>query len=143
MAQRKDTMKTPTLEAFRNELPKTRIALIRLLWPAIRSCLDAGHSLRDIQAKLRDDGIDIAYSTLCWGVSALRESGRTSPIWKGSAHATSIREGTAAQGAGESGARSKVPSEFDPLDNIKRLTDHRPGFEYSGTLSDEELFGPK
>jgi len=36
-----------------------------------------------------------------------------------------------------------MPAKFNPLDNLKRLTEQRPGFEYNGTLSDEELFGPK
>jgi hypothetical protein len=30
-----------------------------------------------------------------------------------------------------------------PLRNLRRLSEHRPGFEYSGTLPDEELFGPR
>jgi hypothetical protein len=31
----------------------------------------------------------------------------------------------------------------DPLDNVRRLSERRPGFDYSGTLPDESLFGPK
>ncbi len=143
MAQRTNTMKTPTLEAFSRELPKTRIGLIRLLWPAIQACLDAGHSLRDIHAKLREDGFDMAYSTLCWGVTVLRETGHPSPMGNSTAHAGSIRNGTAAPKARESRPHPNMPGKFDPLDNLRRLTDQRPGFEYNGTLSDEELFGHK
>jgi hypothetical protein len=31
----------------------------------------------------------------------------------------------------------------DPLANLHRAARNRPGFDYSGTMSDEELFGKK
>jgi len=50
----------------RNICPKTRIEFCGFLWPTIQACLDAGHSMRDVHEKLRLDGIEMAYSTLCW-----------------------------------------------------------------------------
>ena len=67
------TAVTPNLKAISDELPRTRIGILRNLWPTIQSCLDAGHSLRDIHESLRLDGIEMAYSTFCWAIGALRQ----------------------------------------------------------------------
>ena len=41
----------------------------------------------------------------------------------------------------QAGERQSKSQTGDPLSNVKRLTGNRPGFEYTGTLPDEELFG--
>jgi hypothetical protein len=126
---------TPNLKAFSEASPKTRIGILRLVWPTIQACLDAGHSLRDVHEKLHLDGVDMAYSTLCWAAATLRQTTSSTvdrrPKPTGS---------TAPHMAGETTAAGK---EFDPLQNLKRLSEQRPGFEYTGTLPDEELFGSK
>src|SRR5262245_46311523 len=66
---------TPNLKAFTTDLPKTRIGILRLLWPTIQACLEAGHSLRDVHEKLQLDGVEMAYSTLCWAVARIRHAG--------------------------------------------------------------------
>ncbi len=130
-----NTVTTPNLKAFSEASPKTRIGILRLVWPTIQDCLDAGHSLRDVHGKLHLDGVDMAYSTLCWAVATLRQATSSTvdrrPKPTGS---------TAPHRAGETTAGRK---EFDPLQNLRRLSEQRPGFEYTGTLPDEELFGPK
>ena len=127
---------TPNLKAFSEELPKTRIGILRLLWPTIQICLDAGHSLRDVHEKLHLDGIEMAYSTFCWAAATLRQ---TAPP-NAERRPKSTAALTARRRTGETrGDRDK----FDPLRNLRQLTENRPGFEYTGTLPDEELFGRK
>ena len=127
------TAATPNLRAISDQLPRTRIGILRNLWPTIETCLDAGHSLRDIHESLRLDGIEMAYSTFCWAVGALRQRG---PVV-----AERESRSTAPHTAGEIN-RQKGAAD-DPLDNVRRLSERRPGFDYRGTLPDERLFGPK
>src|SRR5689334_4247012 len=127
------TAATPNLRAISDRLPRTRIGILRNLWPMIQSCLDAGHSLRDIHESLRLDGIKMAYSTFCWAVGALRQRQRIG--------AERESRSTAPQTAGEITGQDRLSD--DPLDNVRRLSERRPGFEYRGTLPDEKLFGPK
>jgi hypothetical protein len=122
------TVELPQLAEFAAEAPKRRIGLIRHLWPSIRACLDAGHSVRAVQARLNADGLSIPYSTLCWAIASLRKSGQFS-------------ERSAPPKVGE--IRMPKVAGTDPLANLHRIVQSRPGFEYTGTMSDEELFGKK
>jgi len=118
----------PQLAELATEVPARRIGLIRYLWPSIRACLEAGHTVRAVQARLNADGLQIPYSTLCWAIANLRSSAPT--------HQT-----TARQIAGENKSAPVVAN--DPLGNLRRIVQSRPGFDYSGTMSDDELFGKK
>jgi len=113
----------PRLAELASEVPARRLGLIRHLWPSIRACLDAGHSVRAIQARLGADGVPIPYSTLY-----LRRAG-------------TVNELPAPPKAVDKAANGLVGG--DALANLSRATLNRPGFEYSGTMSDEELFGKK
>jgi len=124
---------TPNLKAFAEQVPKTRIGILRALWPTIHDCLTVGHSLRDIHKTLHLDGIEMPYSTLCRIVATIQRAAppKVDRVPK---------QITALDRPGE---RSAKPAPVDPLRNLRRLSEHRPGFEYSGTLPDEELFGPR
>ena len=126
---------TLNLTAFTEQWPTTRIGILRQLWPSIQTCLEGGHSLRDIHRTLRQDGVEMAYSTLCWAVAVLRHTAppQSAPLCK-------TNETTAPGKPGERGGSSR---HVDSLKNLERLAGHRPGFEYAGTLPDEKLFGPK
>jgi hypothetical protein len=79
------------------------------------------------------DGIEMPYSTLCRIVTILQRDVQPK--------ADRVpKQPTAPDRPGE---RSVKPAPVDPLRNLRRLSEHRPGFEYSGTLPDEELFGPR
>jgi hypothetical protein len=127
---------TPNLAAFSAQWPRTRIGILRQLWPSIQTCRESGHSLRAIHHTLRQDGIEMAYSTLCWAVATLQQT-----------------MAPRAAGAPKTGAPSTAPAakreirpnarQADPLSNLKRLAEQPPGFVYTGTLPDEKLFGPK
>ncbi len=118
----------PRLAELAAEVPARRVGLIRYLWPSIRACLDAGHSVRAIQARLGADGVPIPYSTLCWAIANLRRAG-------------TANDRPAPPKAGEKATTG--PASGDPLANLHRAARNRPGFDYSGTMSDEELFGKK
>lgn len=122
------TVKLPQLAEFASEVPKRRIGVIRHLWPSIRACLDAGHSVRAVQSRMNADGLSIPYSTLCWAIASLRKSGPAN-------------ERPAPPKVGE--IRMPKPDVNDPLANLHQIVKSRPGFEYNGTMSDEELFGKK
>ena len=122
------TVELPQLAEFAAEVPKRRIGVIRHLWPSIRACLDAGHSVRSVQARMNADGLSIPYSTLCWAIASLRKLGPAN-------------ERPAPPRVGE--MKIPKPAGNDPLANLHRIVQNRPGFDYNGTMSDEELFGKK
>src|SRR5215469_5208579 len=97
------TAATPNLKAISDQLPKTRIGILRNLWPTIQTCLDGGHSLRDIHESLRLDGIERAYSTSCWAISSLRQ--RQPPV------AASQSRETAPYTTGETTGQKRAPGD--------------------------------
>src|SRR5262245_6634538 len=107
-----DPVETPNLAVFAERLPKTRIGVLRQLWPAIRACLEGGHSLRDIHRTLRQDGIEMAYSTLCWAVAVLRQTAPPQPP----PLKTTGECSTAPGKPGESRGNTR---HVDPLGNLK------------------------
>lgn len=60
------------LRALQDEVPKTRIALVRLVWSDVKAALNRGHSLRAVHQRLADAGLDITYRRLSQCVSRLR-----------------------------------------------------------------------
>jgi hypothetical protein len=127
-----NSVATPNLKAFAEQLPKTRIGILRALWPTIQDCLTVGHSLRDIHKTLHLDGIEMPYSTLCRIVAVLQRDVQPK--------ADRVpKQSTAPDRPGERSVKPRPGSTSEPA----AVSEHRPGFEYSGTLPDEELFGPR
>jgi hypothetical protein len=60
------------LRALQDEVPKTRIALVRLVWSEVKAALNRGHSLKAVHQRLADAGLDITYRRLSQCVSRLR-----------------------------------------------------------------------
>lgn len=60
------------LRALQDEAPKTRIALVRLVWSEVKAALNRGHSLKATHQRLTDAGLDITYRRLSQCVSRLR-----------------------------------------------------------------------
>jgi hypothetical protein len=125
VGSRMKSVATPNLRAFAEQLPKARMGMIRVLWPAIQECLTVGHSLRDIHRTLHLDGIEMPYSTLCRVVAKLQRNvqPRANPLSR------QVECSTAQRRAGE---RTPAAAEPDPLRNLRRLSENRPGFEYKG-----------
>lgn len=120
---------SPNLDSLARNRPASKRALVRLLWPKIKASLDVGHSVREVLDKLRLDGIELSYPSLCRYVAEFRH----------------VEPGTAevltAQRSQEKPSRTDQVTR-DPLANVRRLTQEKPpGFRYTGTMSEKELFG--
>lgn len=121
---------SPNLDSLVQHRPACKRAVIRLLWPKIKASLDVGHTAREVFEKLRLDGIELSYPSLCRYVAELRRT-----------EATGLNNPTATALPGKI-AESLMPMARDPLANVRRLTQEKPpGFRYSGTMSEKELFG--
>ena len=126
----------PNLDALSSEHPRRKLAIVRLLWPKIRACLDRGHTVREVHESLKLDGLEVNYKNLCACIAELRRL-----------DADETKRSTAPRTARENGAvpaqaGSARKAETDPLANVRRLTEERrPGFQYPGTLPEKELFG--
>jgi hypothetical protein len=120
---------SPNLDSLAHNRPACKRALVRLLWPKIKASLEVGHTVREVLDKLRLDGIVLSYPSLCRYVAEFRR------VDLGAA------ELSTAQRLQEKPARSDQRPR-DPLANVRRLTQEKsPGFRYSGTMSEKELFG--
>ena len=120
---------SPNLDSLARNRPASKRALVRLLWPKIKASLDVGHTVREVLDKLRLDGIELSYPSLCRYVSEFRQ------VEPGTA------EPTTTQRSQEKRARPDQQPR-DPLANVRRLTQEKPpGFRYPGTMSEKELFG--
>jgi hypothetical protein len=109
--------------------PTTKAALIRTLLPGIEAALNAGQRLKDIWEVLEKDGLQIGYRVFHITVSRARK----------------VRNLTATSGWGkqEKASAAQGPPEGkvdavegrDPLANLRRLEENRPGFHWRGTQS--------
>jgi hypothetical protein len=127
---------SPNLDSLSGERPRRKLTLIRMLWPKIEACLARGHTVRDVQQKLALDGIRVNYKNLCAVIAELRNRNQRA------------EERSTAAPASEKEAMPVAPTErygrrlADTLENVRRLTEkRRPGFNYTGTLPDKDLFG--
>jgi hypothetical protein len=60
----KDKLDLTRLRARRGEKPRTKAGQVRQAWPDIKALFEAGHSLKDIWAWLKEIGIEIGYARL-------------------------------------------------------------------------------
>lgn len=122
---------SPNLDSLVKHRPACKRALVRLLWPKIRASLEIGHTVREVLEKLRLDGIDLSYPSLCRYVADFRRS---------DAADGEHRPALPKQEKPPDASVQRRPR--DPLENVRRLTEEKPpGFRYPGTMSDKELFG--
>jgi len=112
------------LERLASTPPKRKAALVRSLLPGIEAALTGGQTLKDIWGALAAEGLQVSYHTFSMAV------------WRAK------RKRILARGSGEEGSLSntqfaetgmKATEERDPLANLKRLEENRPGFQWRGT----------
>ena len=121
---------SPNLDSLVRDRPACKRAVIHLLWPKIKASLDVGHTAREVLEKLRLDGIELSYPSLCRYVAELRRADSTS------------QNPPAAPALQGKMSEPPSPRTRDPLANVRRLTQEKPpGFRYPGTMSEKELFG--
>ena len=70
----------PRLAALVYDPPDTQAAIVRLAWPRIKSALVAGHTLKTVHKRLREDGLEIGYRTLTRTVQRLRLQENRTPV---------------------------------------------------------------
>ena len=121
------------LSALLDELPSSRIALVRRLWPQISAVPDAGHNLVAVHQRLTQGGFDIPYSTLAACVHRIRlEQARPLPTRARRVEKTTDK-------------RAQPPQrrpEHDPLANLEKYgTASLRRFDYPGEPPDpKKLF---
>ena len=134
------------LRALRAEKPATQMGQIRWAWPEIRAALDMGHSLTTVHQRLAEVGIDIPYRRLSFYIGRLRREQNQSPNAIPSAAqpvpaAVYTDSGpvsaSAARPTGES-ARNNRTAERDPLANLRKLSNNRPGFQWDEVPPDKD-----
>jgi hypothetical protein len=123
-----------TLDKFSEEPPTTMTALLHCLLPDIERTLRSGKRLNEVWQRLSEDGLDISRETFCRLVRRARKKNRP----------------TAAPGGW---GKDNMPSDSqhppdgdvptvearDPLANLKRLEENRPGFDWRGTNSQRRV----
>ena len=107
------------IRTLKDELQPTKTGFVRTLIPDIDEALAAGYTLKSIWERIRTQRSDLTYSEFCL---YLRRA-RTKPTRTAAAHGRKSDAGV----VGDPRDRS------DPLANIRRLENARPGFQYGGT----------
>ena len=107
--------------------PKTSVALIPSLLPGIERALTSGQNLKDIWEALQSEGLQESYHTFYMVVWRAKRQ-RTAPSSWAKQHSSSEPEGL-------QGARMDTAAGRDPLANLKRLEENRPGFHWRGAQS--------
>ncbi len=115
------------LDKLVRAVPKRKAALIRSLLPGIEAALNSGQSFKEIWEALGNEGLQMSYH------------GFHKAVWR----AGRMRKPTAASGWGKQDNPSEAEGlqetkvekveERDPLANLRRLEENRPGFHWRGT----------
>jgi hypothetical protein len=125
-----------TLNEYRsclNELaaatPRKKAALIRSLLPSIEAALSSGQTLKDIWVALEKKGLGMAYRVFQMTVWRARRSKKTTAPrdWE-KVNVSSPQEPL------QQSEPLNVEGR-DPLANLRRLEENRPGFHWRGTNS--------
>ena len=111
--------------------PKRKAALIRSLLPGIEAAVNSGQSLKDIWEALETEGLQVSYHTFHMAVWRAKRKRTATSDW-GKQDKTSEPHGL-----GEAGVQAV--EERDPLANLKRLEENRPGFQWRGTQKLQRL----
>jgi hypothetical protein len=119
------------LEQLASTPPKRKAALIRSLLPGIKAAVNLGQSLKDIWEVLETEGLQVSYHTFQMAVWRARRKRTATSGWGKQDRASEP------QGLGEAGVQAV--EERDPLANLKRLEENRPGFQRRGTQKLQSL----
>lgn len=129
------------LKALQDEVPKTRIALVRLVWSDVKAALNRGHSLKAVHQRLADAGLDITYRRLSQCVSRLRReekhfglppkvSGKVCVGPDSSAESTRVGDDKTSRIAAPDERRSAQSATANPLADFRERTAKTKPFEF-------------
>jgi hypothetical protein len=122
------------MEHFRqclNKLAATplrrKAALIRSLLPGIEAALRSGHCLKEIWVALEGEGLQMSYRVFHKTVSRGRNAKKptAASIWG--------KQDKPLEAQGPQGTKVAAVEARDPLANLRRLEENRPGFHWRGT----------
>ena len=136
------------LRALQDEAPKTRIALVRLVWSEVKTALNRGHSLKAIHQRLTDAGLDITYRRLSQCVSRLRReekrfglppkvAGKLRVAPDSSAASTRVGEDRISPIEAPEEQRPAQPTTADPLADFRERTAKTKAFDFEPGPPDE------
>jgi hypothetical protein len=111
------------LEKLAAEPPSTKTALIRSLLSEIEAAQASGKTSKQVWQCLADDGLDCSYETFRKLLQRVRKKARISAPPSGKSLEL---PGAYSQETVDNVAR-------DPLANLKRLEENRPGFHWRAT----------
>jgi hypothetical protein len=107
--------------------PRRKAALIRSLLPGIEAALNSGQSLKEIWEALGIEGLEMSYRVFHITVSRARKA------MKPTAASNGGKQDKPSEAQGLHEARVETVGERDPLANLRRLEEDRPGFHWRGT----------
>jgi hypothetical protein len=114
------------LDKLAGAAPKRKAALIRSLLPGIEAALNSGQSLKDIWEALGNEGLHMSYRVFHKTVSRSRKMKKpTAPSWGKQDKPSGVQE--------LQETKVEALEERDPLANLRRLEEDRPGFHWRGT----------
>ncbi len=117
------------LDKLVGAVPERKAALIRSILPGIEAALNSGQSLKKIWEVLESEGLQMSYHGFhkaVWRARKMRKPTATSSGGKQD-------KPSDAQGLQETNV--ETVEERDPLANLRRLEEDRPGFRWRGTRS--------
>jgi hypothetical protein len=118
-----------SLDKLASTSPRRKAALIRSLLPGIEAALQSGQSLKDIWEVLGNDGLQMSYRVFHITVSRARKAR------KPTAASNWGKQDKPSESRGMQEAKVDTVGERDPLANLRRLEEDRPGFHWRGTQS--------
>ena len=117
------------LDKLAEASPKRKAALIRSLLPGIEAALNSGQSLKEIWEALGSEGLQMSYRVFHITVSRARKAR------KPTAASNWGKQDKPSEARGMQEAKWTSVGERDPLANLRRLEEDRPGFHWRGTQS--------
>ena len=116
-----------SLEKLAGTPPKRKAVLIRSLLPGIEAALQSGQTFKAIWETLGNEGLQMSYHVFhmtVWRARKARKPTATSNVGK---------QEKPSESHGLQEAEVETVKERDPLANLKRLEENRPGFHWRGT----------
>jgi hypothetical protein len=113
-----------TLEKLATEPPSTKTALLRDLLPQIELVLASGKTRKQVWQRLTQEGLDITFETFCRLLSRVRIK---------RPHITAALGGKNPVLWNKEATQSVAGAAHDPLANLRRVEQSRPGFHFRGT----------
>ena len=117
------------LDKLAGASPKRKAALIRSLLPGIQAALNSGQSLKEIWEALGSEGLQMSYRVFHITVARARKAR------KPTAAGNWGKQDNPSETQGLQKATVETVGERDPLANLRRLEEDRPGFHWRGTQS--------